>query len=212
MAHGVEKQLEEDNGTDSDANREKYMFMLGGLLYLSNGTRVDIAYAVNYLARYSQNPKEKHWDALRHVMEYIITNDEYALVYKKRDWNEEEVGNMVQCYADANFGNRLDGRSTTGFVTYVCGDVVTWRSTKQGCVATSTMEAEYNYKRVSRTIIILLYYNYIMQDGLYVIQVLNEINAATEGSMTIYNDNQGAIAFAVQGRRGRDTWALNTTS
>ncbi|PLW16715.1 hypothetical protein PCANC_17525 [Puccinia coronata f. sp. avenae] len=41
------------------------------LSYLAVGTWPDIAFAVNYMARFSANPSPDHWKALRHVVNYM---------------------------------------------------------------------------------------------------------------------------------------------
>ena len=41
-----------------------YQSAVGSLLYLSTGTRVDITFAVSYLARFSSDPTKRHWIAV----------------------------------------------------------------------------------------------------------------------------------------------------
>jgi hypothetical protein len=38
-----------------------YLSLIGALMYLANSTRLDIAFAVNLLARYSAAPTKRHW-------------------------------------------------------------------------------------------------------------------------------------------------------
>jgi hypothetical protein len=45
----------------------RYLLYIGILLYVAQGTRPDIAYATNYLARFSLNPDESHWAALKRL-------------------------------------------------------------------------------------------------------------------------------------------------
>ena len=42
------------------------------LLYLV-GTRPDIAYAVNTVAKFSSHPTNKHWSAVKRIMRYLKT-------------------------------------------------------------------------------------------------------------------------------------------
>ncbi|KAM2732340.1 hypothetical protein EV2_035909 [Malus domestica] len=50
----------------------------------------------------------------------------------------------IKGYTDADWaGNITDRRSTSGYFTFVGGNLVTWRSKKQNVVARSTAEAEY---------------------------------------------------------------------
>ena len=38
-----------------------YLNAIGTLMYLANNTRLDIAFVVNLLARYSSTPMRRHW-------------------------------------------------------------------------------------------------------------------------------------------------------
>ena len=47
-------------------------------------------------------------------------------------------------YCDADWaGDRADRRSTTGYCTFIGGNMVTWNSKKQKVVSCSSAEAEY---------------------------------------------------------------------
>ena len=47
-------------------------------------------------------------------------------------------------YCDADLaGDRVDRRSTTGYCTFIGGNLVTWKSKKQNVVSCSSAEAEY---------------------------------------------------------------------
>jgi hypothetical protein len=55
---------------------------------------------------------------------------------------EEEL--IVKGYTDANFQTDADeSKSQSGFVFYLNGRMVNWKSFKQDTVVDSTMEAEY---------------------------------------------------------------------
>jgi hypothetical protein len=51
--------------------------------------------------------------------------------------------NEICGYSDADWAESFDRKSTTGFCTFVCGNIVTRRSKKQNFVARSSAEAEY---------------------------------------------------------------------
>ncbi len=48
-----------------------YRSAIGSLIYLSQWTRVDIAYAVSALAAHMSNPSRDHHVALKHVLHYL---------------------------------------------------------------------------------------------------------------------------------------------
>ena len=59
--------------------------------------------------------------------------------------NFKKYGHMeVKGYADTYWtGNIIDGRSTSGYFTFVVGNLVTWQSKKQNVVARSSVKVEY---------------------------------------------------------------------
>ena len=106
-----------------------YQSAVGSLLYLSGGTRPDIAYAVSNVAKFC----EEHWTAVKRIMRYLQGTLKYGLLYNK-DSSSECVG-----YADADWAGDLDDRkSTSGYLFQISGAAVSWRSKKQPCVALST--------------------------------------------------------------------------
>ncbi|XP_019098349.1 PREDICTED: uncharacterized protein LOC109131633 [Camelina sativa] len=48
-----------------------YMSAIGGLMYLANCTRPDIAFATNLLARYNSAPTRRHWNGIKHIFRYL---------------------------------------------------------------------------------------------------------------------------------------------
>jgi hypothetical protein len=49
----------------------KYRELIGGLSYISCSTRPDISFIVNQLARYSNDPRQAHWDLAINVLRYL---------------------------------------------------------------------------------------------------------------------------------------------
>ena len=48
-----------------------YLSVIGALIYLANCTRLDIAFSVNLLARYSFTPTQRHWNDIKHILRYL---------------------------------------------------------------------------------------------------------------------------------------------
>jgi hypothetical protein len=109
--------------------------VLGSLMYLACGTRPNISYAVNLLARFSNNPSSKHWTVLDHLVGYV----------QKNPWRGIKLNPgkpSVQLYVDAGWGGEHK-RSTTGFILQHYGNPIAWGSQQQDVVAMSTCAAEY---------------------------------------------------------------------
>src|ERR1700733_12648532 len=116
-----------------------YLNAVGSLIYLSQCTCPDIAYAVGTLAKFSSNPAPIHWKAVKHVFRYLQGTKDYELVYKP-DGQQE----LFVTYSDSNHGACKDtGRSTGGYVVKIGTGAVSWSSKLQSVVALSTTEAVY---------------------------------------------------------------------
>ena len=114
-----------------------YASAVGSLMYAMLCTRPNICYSVGMVSRYQSNPRPKHWQAVKHILKYLLRMRDYILVY----WCEDliPIG-----YIDSEFQSSLDFRkSTLGCIFTLEGGAISWRSVKQSCIVDSTMEAEY---------------------------------------------------------------------
>jgi hypothetical protein len=113
----------------------EYRSIIGSMMYLASGTRPDISFAVNLLARFSGNPSEDHWVALDYLVGYLKGTTGMKLEYKGE-------GVSLDLWTDANWGGEHE-RSTSGFVVKMNGDSIAWGAKRQTVVALSTCAAEY---------------------------------------------------------------------
>jgi hypothetical protein len=120
------------------ASKQPYRELVGSLMYLMVCTRPDIAFAVCQLSRYGSNHGEGHWKALLHVIRYVKGTKALGITYR---------GGMdlyPRLFSDASFASDPDSRrSVSGYVSYVGGGPVSWKSKVQSTVALSTCESEY---------------------------------------------------------------------
>lgn len=113
-----------------------YREAIGSLMYLSNATRPDITFAVNYLARSQLDPTEEDWNGVKRVFKYLRGTTNYGL----RFTSTEEI---LEAMTDSSCRDCPGSRSTSGYVIRMFGDTIAWRSHKQPWVAKSTCFAEY---------------------------------------------------------------------
>jgi hypothetical protein len=114
-----------------------YRAAIGSLIFLANGTRPDIAFAVNAVSRAQSSPSSSDWEAVVRIIQYLKGTLHHGLLYKGKN-------DLIECYIDASLGtNDPNARSTSGYVITTFGDVVSWRSKKQTHVSLSSAEAEY---------------------------------------------------------------------
>ena len=116
-----------------------YQKLIGMLLYLSVGTRPDIAYPVNYLSRFVTCYDKSHWSAVKRVLRYLKGTSAKGVAYNGLDVE----ASVLVGYGDADWGSdEVDHQSTSGYVFFYEGGPVSWKTQKQTTVAISTMEAE----------------------------------------------------------------------
>jgi heme/copper-type cytochrome/quinol oxidase subunit 1 len=49
----------------------KFASAIGSMMYAMHCTKLDIAFAVNRLSRYTSNPSAEHWKAIARVLGYL---------------------------------------------------------------------------------------------------------------------------------------------
>ena len=60
-----------------------YREAVGSLLYLSNGTRPDLSFAVNKASRYLEKPTKAHWNAVKRILKYLKGTVKYGIKFEK---------------------------------------------------------------------------------------------------------------------------------
>jgi hypothetical protein len=136
---------------------ERYQSLVGKLLYPANQLRVDVSFAVGYLARAMSNPTELHYQHALQVVDYLFTTKDLVMgyqapasgssvdidVYSKASAPSPPTNLGLHAYSDASFADAEDRKSTSGYLFKLAGGTVCHRSSKQKLVTTSTTEAEY---------------------------------------------------------------------
>ena len=122
--------------TGENKAQNEYASILDNLMYVMNCTRPDIACAVSKLSRFIVSPNENHWKAMKRLFGYLKHTQDYALHYT-------EYPAVLEGYCDANWiTGTKDTKSTSGYVFTLSGAAVSWKSSKQTCIARSAMESE----------------------------------------------------------------------
>ncbi|XP_071709290.1 uncharacterized mitochondrial protein AtMg00810-like [Rutidosis leptorrhynchoides] len=115
----------------------KYRGMIGSLLYLT-ASRPDIISSVCLCARFQENPKTSHVEAVKRIFRYLKGTMHLGL------WYPKFTGVDIMCFEGSNHGGlMIDRKSTNGVCTFVGLCLTSWFSKKQTSVALSTTEAEY---------------------------------------------------------------------
>lgn len=159
-------------------NKEHYQRLVGKLIYLSH-TRPDIAYSVGIVSQHMNEPTEGHLEAVKRILRYLKMTPGLGLRFKRTEIRD------VQVYTDASWaGKETNRKSTTGYCSYVWGNLVTWRSKKQSVVSRSSAESEYRALALG------------MCEGMWIQRLLRELGMKKEESIKMFTDSQPAINIA----------------
>ncbi|XP_053994677.1 uncharacterized protein LOC128884974 [Hylaeus volcanicus] len=114
-----------------------YCELISSLMYVARNTRSDIAYAVTKLAQFSSNAGKVHWTEAKRILRYLSKTSDLGLKYEKG-------AATLEMWTDADWAGDIDDRhSFSGTPVTIGGNLVDWKTSKQKCISTSTMEAEY---------------------------------------------------------------------
>ena len=123
------------------ADASKFRSGLGGIGWLANTTRPDLAYAFSRLGQHLAKPTVSAQQGLKHALRYIQGTKSLALTMPL---DQEE--NTFDFYADSDHAGNSETqnqrRSQTGYVCRLNQVPVMWKSTVQSITATSSTEAE----------------------------------------------------------------------
>ena len=190
-------------------NGFSYRNLLGELIYAYVICRLDIGYAVCFLARFSESPHEEHYKALKGVCRYLRATKAWGLMYQRPaplsdlpavpfDWMEEDPtlppfptftrDELVGLLDAAHATELRTRRSVTGFVLLYCFAAIAWKSRVQPLVATSSTEAEF-YAAVT-----------CAKAAKYLRYILRQLDALRPGATKLLVDNQAAIAMVNESR------------
>ncbi|RVW93163.1 Protochlorophyllide reductase, chloroplastic [Vitis vinifera] len=130
------KLCNEPNQVSTDKGR--YQRLVGKLMYLAH-TRPDLAYALSVVSQYMHNPGEQHMNAVMRILRYLKNAPGKGILFAKNVDHQS-----IEVYIDADWAGAVDDRRyTSGYFTFVGGNLVTWKSKKQNVVARSSVEAEF---------------------------------------------------------------------
>ena len=162
-----------------------YMELVGCLNYLTHATRPDIAFAVNQISRYCQNPGPQHWAAAKHVLAYLKGTAQYGLCFGGSSGSSGSSHFGLTGWVDSDFAGDLDFcRSTSGYVFRFNNGPISWSSRRQTSTAKSTTQAEYQSASDGA------------REAVPLMWLLQELGVESKRPVTLFCDNNAAIQLA----------------
>ena len=160
------------------SNISHYQRLVGKLIYLTI-TRPDITYAVSLVSQFMHAPTEAHLNVVKRILRYLKGSIGRGIIMKNNGHTQ------IMAYTDADWaGNAIDRKSTTGYCTFVGGNIVTWKSKKQNVIARSSAEAE--YRAMASTACELIWLKSLISD----------LGFLSNKPMSLFCDNQAAMHIA----------------
>ena len=169
-----------DSSTKIGANKDSvpvdkgnYQRLVGKLTYLSY-TRPDIGFSISGVSHLINDPNEAHMEAVNRILMYV------KMIPSKGFYFRKNTRKYIKVFADADWAESITDRR----LTYVWGNLVTWRSKKQLVVFWSSVEAEFRAMALG------------ICEGIWLGRLMRELGIITFESMKVFCDNQSAINVA----------------
>lgn len=156
----------------------RYCCLVGKLIYLMI-TGPNITYAVSVVSQFMKAPRQPQYEAICRILCYLKGAAGHGPLYKPSPTL------YVTGFSDDDWaGSHSDCWSTSGYCTFVGGNLVTWHSKKQNVVACSSAKAE--YRAMAHT----------NSKMLWVQSLLHELGVVIPIPMQMCCDNQATIFIA----------------
>jgi hypothetical protein len=168
-------------------NHSNYLSIIGKLNYVSIGTRLDITYAVNCLARFFSRQSPKHWKALNHLVFYLAGTKDRCL---KISPSRTDV-RPVECFTNANWGGP-NAQSTYRVLICLYGCPIMWVSRRHVTVASSTCQAKY------------MALGHATRHSLWIRNLLQDVLGVTF-TVHVFCNNQSAVKIACKDASNKRT-------
>lgn len=125
-----------------DETHSLYRSGVGMLLYLVKHSRPDIANAVRELSKVMDAPSEAAMKELKRAIKFVLDTEDFGLKIKP---TKQDIGKWkLVVFTDSDWAGDKDTRlSVTGYVLFLLGVPILWRSKGQKSIALSSSEAEY---------------------------------------------------------------------
>lgn len=157
-----------------------YRYLIGKLMYAMVSTRPDIAFATGFLGKYARNPDERHLDAAKVAIKYLVGTKNAYIEYK-----QSSNPLKIEGYCDSDYAGDLQSRkSTSGYVFMLNGAPISWSSKRQGCVATSSTEAEY------------MAASHAAKEAIWLRRLMGELGYPQKDPTIIHEDSTGCIGMS----------------
>ena len=158
----------------------EYKSLIMSIFYVSRHSRPETLFAISYLAQFSNNPDQSHWDKALIILKYLFRTIDYKLIHRCDDES------YLNAYVDASYAIHHDARSHAGSVMFDGRNLVDASSNKLQHMNKASTDAEVS----------------AVHHKMNTIESLRELYyeiTGVESPVVIYQDNKSAIHLMTQG-------------
>ena len=159
----------------------RYRSGVGMLLYLIKHSRPDIANSVRELTKLMDKPTPAAYKEMKRCIKFILDTSELGLKICPTPLEEGKNWNIVT-YTDSDWAGDKDTRlSISGFIIFVMGVPIAWRSKQMKGVTLSSSEAE------------CVSLSEAAKEIKFIYQIMTSMGLQVKTPITVRVDNVGAI-------------------
>nr|XP_016508769.1 PREDICTED: uncharacterized mitochondrial protein AtMg00810-like [Nicotiana tabacum] len=157
------------------ADPSLYRTLIGKLNFLTN-TRLDIAYGVQHLSQFIQDPREPHLKTAYHLLRYLKADPTLGI------FMSASPDCTVRGYCDSDWVACPDSRkSVSGYLVLLSDNSTSWKSKKQATISFSSAEAEYRALRN------------VVGELVWLCRLFDELTVPFSKLVTVFCDSQSAL-------------------
>jgi hypothetical protein len=168
---------------DRDENMmTTYRSNVSSIMYAAVHSRPGVTFAANLAARYMSNPGKGHATSVVRIFQYLSNTMHKSIEYKQPTDVSEQ--NQLVCYVDSSHADSDDLRTTVGYIIYLNGGPISWRTLLHKGHCGSPTESEY----------MAMYY--AVTEVLSLRHLMDEIGYGQNAPTKVHEDNEGSIKVA----------------
>ena len=139
--NGLRRPTEQDTVVDNE-DHSLYRSRVGMLLYLVKHSRPNIANATRELSKLMDKPTPAAMKELKRVIKFVIDTKDYGLKIEPNVLSTDGKWDLI-LYSDSDWAGDKDTRiSVSGYIKFLQGVPICWRSKGQKSVTLSSSKAE----------------------------------------------------------------------
>ena len=157
-----------------------YMSLVGGLRYVADCTRPDVAYCTGQLAHYLADPGKEHYAAAKQCYLYLKGTCDYWLVLGNQ---ANSTSTSLIGYADSDGMTTYGNKPIMGYTFTYNDSLISWSSKRGTLVTLSVTEAE------------LYALAHASTEAIYLKSLIDELTNFTMEPVKMYTDSASTIVI-----------------